>query len=66
MQVENQSGNIRGRIIVVEEVQDPDNVNGTLSLNTVIFCAIQDAKNLNTSKICYLTSSCTAIYYASM
>jgi len=40
MQVENQSGNIQGHIIVVEEVQDPDNVNGMLSLSTAIFCAL--------------------------
>ena len=32
MQVENESGNLRGRIIIVEEVQDPNNVNGMFSL----------------------------------
>ena len=31
MQVENESGNLRGLIIIVEEVQDPNNVNGMLS-----------------------------------
>ena len=33
MQVENQSGNTRGRIIVVEKVEDPGNVNGMHSCN---------------------------------
>ena len=36
MQVENQSGNARGRIIVVEEVEDPGNVNGTHSCITAM------------------------------